>query len=933
MARKRWSDKPLRARVKLLGTLLGNVLRAQAGGRVYAAVESLRRGYVSLHREDNLRKRARLSRLINRLDPETLTHVVRAFSTYFGLVNLAEEGYQHQCRRRLVAQGGPLWVGSFDHTLRRLREEGVSAEQLARLLGELRYIPVFTAHPTEAKRRTIMEALRRIFLTAERLDDPRLGKEEKAEVVEELEAQIQILWKTDEVRAHRPQVRDEIRHGLFYFQESLFEAVPRVYRGLEKALARIYGEEGRALAVPSFLRFGSWIGGDRDGNPYVTPETTATAVRLHQRTVLLEYLTRVRALSHVLTHSERLCRPSPAFLESLVRDEARYARRAFRDAPERFRHEPYRRKLYLMRYRLERNLVAVKARLEEEALPVGVEDGYTGAEELLADLHLIRDSLRSHGDAKVAAGELQDLIRLVETFGFHLVHLDIRQESSRHSQAAAEILAQWGLDYPAMDEAQRLATLSRFIQAGATPPLDRRRLSPEARDCLEVLELMGALRREVSAEAFGAYVVSMTHSASHVLEVMFLARLAGLVAREPGGWRCELRVCPLFETIEDLAHIRPVLERLLDEPVYRALLRASGDQQEVMLGYSDSCKDGGILASAWRLYEAQKRITAIAAERGIRCLLFHGRGGTIGRGGGPTHESILAQPPGTVQGGIKFTEQGEVLSYKYSNPETAVYELTMGATGLILASRGLIAPVAEDDPAHLAVMEELARIGEEAYRDLVDRTPGFLDYFYEATPVNEIGLLNIGSRPTHRKREVRSRESIRAIPWVFGWAQSRHTLPAWYGIGSALERWCAGDAARLERLRQMHRAWPFFHALLSNTQMALFKADMAIAREYSTLCQDRAAAAAIYGAIRKEYERTVAQVLAVAQIGQLLEENPALAFSLSRRNPYLDPLNHIQITLLRRYRHPALSEEERRIWLDPLLRSINAISAGMRNTG
>ncbi len=932
MARRRWSDKPLRARVKLLGTLLGHVLRAQAGGRVFAAVESLRRGYISLRQEDNLRKRARLSRLINRLDPETLTHVVRAFSTYFGLVNLAEEGYQHLCRRRLVARGGPLWVGSFDHTLRRFREEGVSAGQLARLLEELRYIPVFTAHPTEAKRRTILEALRRIFLTAERLDDPRLGREEKEEVIQTLEAQIQILWKTDEVRAHRPQVRDEIRHGLFYFQESLFEAVPRVYRGLEKALARIYGEEGRQVPVPSFLRFGSWIGGDRDGNPYVTPETTATAVRLHQRTVLSAYLTRVRALGRVLTHSDRLCRPSPAFLESLVRDEARYSRSAFQDTPERFRHEPYRRKLHLMRYRLERNLEAVRARLEGQPPPPGAGDGYGGARELLEDLYLIRDSLRGHGDGRVAEGELQDLIRLVETFGFHLVHLDVRQESSRHTRAVAEILAQWGEDYEGLDEAGRLERLGRLIARETLPPVDRAALSAESRDCLEVLELMDGLSREVSPEAFGAYVISMTHSASHVLEVMFLARLAGLVAPGPGGWRCRLRVCPLFETIEDLAHIQPVLERLLDHPVYRALLRASGDVQEVMLGYSDSCKDGGILASAWRLYEAQKHITAITAARGLRCLLFHGRGGTIGRGGGPTHESILAQPPGTVQGRIKFTEQGEVLSYKYSNPETAVYELTMGATGLMLASRGLIVPPRQDAPRHLEVMEELARIGEQAYRELVDG-PGFLDYFYEATPVNEIGLLNIGSRPTHRRREVRSRESIRAIPWVFGWAQSRHTLPAWYGIGSALEAWCGEDPRRLEELRQMHRSWPFFHALLSNTQMALFKADMNIAREYSTLCRDRAKAAAIYGAVRKEYERTVRHVLQVTQQQELLEEHPTLAFSLSRRNPYLDPLNHIQITLLRRYRHPALSEQERRVWLDPLLRSINAISAGMRNTG
>ncbi|MFP4683435.1 MAG: phosphoenolpyruvate carboxylase, partial [Ectothiorhodospira sp.] len=367
-------------------------------------------------------------------------------------------------------------------------------------------------------------------------------------------------------------------------------------------------------------------------------------------------------------------------------------------------------------------------------------------------------------------------------------------------------------------------------------------------------------------------------------------------------------------------------------PVYARLLRASGNRQEVMLGYSDSCKDGGILASAWNLYDAQEKIIAIATARGVQCRLFHGRGGTIGRGGGPTHESILAQPPGTVQGQIKFTEQGEVLSYKYSNIETAVYELSMGATGLIKASRGLIGLHTQDRPEHTRTMTELADAGEAAYRALTDHTPGLLDYFYEATPVQEIGQLNIGSRPSHRRQADRTKGSIRAIPWVFGWAQSRHTLPAWYGIGTALRQWRGDDPERLEHLRAMYREWPFFHSLLSNCQMSLSKADMGIAGEYAQLCSDPEQARAIYQTLREEYERTVSEVLAVARTGTLLEENPTLALSLMRRDPYLDPLNHIQITLLRRRRGGQTPEEDDP-WLSPLLRSINAIAAGQRNTG
>ena len=534
----------------------------------------------------------------------------------------------------------------------------------------------------------------------------------------------------------------------------------------------------------------------------------------------------------------------------------------------------------------------------------------------------------------MADAKLKDLIRLVETFGFYLMHLDIRQESTRHTEAVSEILKQLpdGVDYGSLDEPARQQLITRAL-ATSPPVLDRPALSDDTRETLEVFDVMRSMQAEVSPNAFGNYVISMTHTASHILEVMYLAWLTGLAGRRNDAWYCRIRISPLFETIDDLDHAQAILTQLLENETYRELLNDACQCQEIMLGYSDSCKDGGILASNWSLYEAQQQIIAITSQYDIQVRLFHGRGGTIGRGGGPTHESILSQPPGTVHGQIKFTEQGEVLRYKYSNPETAVYELSMGLTGLLKASRAVITTAVEDRRDYMGIMNELTRLGEKTYRDLIDHTEGLFDYFYEVTPVTEIGLLNIGSRPSHRKQQDRSKTSIRAIPWVFGWAQSRHTLPAWYGLGTALESWRDDDPARLARLQNMYRDWPFFRSLLSNIQMALFKGEMDIAHEYTRLAGNARLADDIYSKIRAEYRRTVTQVLHIAGIQHLLEDNPTLSLSLHRRDPYLDPLNNIQVTLLSRYRNNHLTNEQRDRWLKPLLLSINAIASGMRNTG
>lgn len=928
------NDKTLRTRVRLFGNLLGNVLQQQAGADVLEAVETLRKGYINLRQGGGLLRRKRLAMLIENLDRETTIHVVRAFSLYFSLVNIAEEAFQHRQRRRQVRTGGTLWIGSFDEALREFQDDGITFTQFKTLLEQIHYSPVFTAHPTESKRRTILEHMRRIFVISEQLNDPRLGKEELARITRDIETEILILWRTDEVRATKPEVSDEIKNALYYYRESLFKAVPGIYRNLCKAVRRIYDQE---TEIPPFLRFGSWIGGDRDGNPFVTPETTAMATRLHSNEILVEYHQRVDHLSHVLTHSLQLCQPSEIFMAGLERDEATHPA-ALEDKPERFAQEPYRRKLFIMRYRLQQNILCITARLNgKEPLDWQSTDIYRTEDEFLSDLQQIRDSLVSHGDQSLANGELLDLIRLTKTFGFFLVNLDVRQESSRHSAAVAEILALQSpaIDYHALSEEERLTTLSDLILRDESLTVERTTLSDETRQTIDVLEVMVKIRKEISVNSFGSYVISMTHAASHVMEVMLLARLADLIKRRGGRWFCGISVSPLFETIEDLSHIEPVMEQLLSNSVYAQLLEVQGNTQEVMLGYSDSCKDGGILASSWGLYQAQIQLTALTQRYGVKLRMFHGRGGTIGRGGGPTHEAILSQPTGTVHGTIKFTEQGEVLSNKYSNEETAVYELSMGVTGLFKASRNLIEVPQQDNPDYLSIMDQLAGQGEYCYRHLTEDSEGFLDYFYEATPVSEIGMMNIGSRPSHRKQGDRSKNSVRAIGWVFGWAQSRHTLPAWYSIGTSLQAWVDDDPERLQMLRQMYQQWPYFRALLSNTQMALFKADMGIAQQYSELVHDQQCAQKIYRQIKNEYEITLKMVLDVSQLDYLMAETPALALSLSRRNPYLDPLNHIQLVVLKRYRAAieAKDSETEARQLEPLLRSISSIAGGMRNTG
>ncbi len=929
-----FDDKALQASIKSLKTMLTQVLKSQANPKIMATVEQLQKQFSALQRDDTPTKRKQLMDTLKGLPADTLTEVIRAFSLYFSLLNIAEEATNLRNRRKDIENNKHFWPGSFHDTLQQFQQQGVTVDDLQTLLNELHYLPVMTAHPTEAKRRTVRSALRKIFVSYEQLDDQRLKGYYREQALESLHSQIQLLWKTDEVRTRSMNVVDEIEAGLFYFPLSLFEATARVYRNFFRAVGDVYGAEAaQQLHIPYFLNYGSWIGGDRDGNPNVKPETTAHALRLQARTIVQEYLRRIDLVREQLAFSYGLCEPSAEFFASLEKDRAFIGEHA--STLERsFLQEPYRQKLSLMRYRLEQRLQQIEQRIQDGFSGQLVNYGYGSAGEFYADLEIIRESLLSHGDNAVVGLELQDLLRLVGTFGFHLMQMDVRQESTRHSEAVAEIFTNaLGLDYLAMDEEARLKLLGEAIATPGGLVYDATKLSEATTETLDLFRIMAQMRREIGGDCFSKYVISMTHAASHIMEVLLLAAQHGLSGRIGGQWFCHIGVSPLFETINDLNHIDIVLRTLFAQPAYRELLQASGQRQEIMLGYSDSCKDGGILASAWGLYRAQQQVMAIADELSIPYRLFHGRGGTVGRGGGPTHQAILAQPPATVRGQIKFTEQGETLFYRYNNMETAMYELTMGITGLMKASLSLVRPVEEDRLENLAIMSELAQIGERGFRQLTEHTPGFLDYFYEATPLSEIGGLNIGSRPSHRKKQDRSKNSVRAIAWVFSWAQSRQTFPAWYGIGASLETWCAGKPDRLAALREMYKTWPFFRNLLSNAQMALSKSDMNIAREYATLCLDEQVGKGIHSMIAAEHHRSVEWVLEVAEAERLLAENPDLAVSLHHRNNYLGPLNYIQANLIKLVREEQQDEKGDNPWRKPLLRTINAIAAGMRNTG
>lgn len=918
-------NEVLRARIRLLGSFLGEAIARQSGADTVHTIETLRKGFIQERREHDEDKKQQLIDLIASLDNQTLKNVIRAFSIYFFLANLTEENYLREQRRTMRAESNQSWEGSFRRTLLECRERNIAPEQIKELIDHLKFIPVFTAHPTEARRRTTMNILQTLYEHTDAMIDYPEGSLAFEQAKQKTAETIDLLWSSDEVRTRKPLVYDEINNGLHYFNASLFTAIPKVYRNTKDAIVEVYPEL-TDYPLPAFVSFGSWIGGDRDGNPFVTYETTEMAVLMHADTVLRHYQVLIRKLRRELIHSDTIV-DIDADIYARIEDYSELDQKVFYYNPDDYNNEPYRRLLSLILAKIKATNQHIQSQGTDEK---AAEDAYVAPQALLDDLRLIRQSVSIH-DRAHSEGLLLDTIRLVKTCGFHLASLDIRQDSGYHGEVIADIFANASdlPDYHQLNELERQEWLTRLLEKPGTPLIYSDNLSDQTNEQLNLMQSVAKLRKLVGEDTFGSYVISMTNNASQLLEVLLLMRFAGLSGvNEDGQLFAALPVAPLFETIEDLKNIDKIMPTVLENPLYRNLLEHSGNMQEIMLGYSDSSKDGGIITSAWQLYSAQQTITNIANKYGISTRLFHGRGGSVSRGGGSTHQAIAAQPAGTLNGQIKFTEQGEVLYAKYANPDTAVFELTMGITGALKASSSRFVAQPKQLDSYEALFSRLADAGEKQYRALTDNTEGFYQFYSEATPVQEISLLNIGSRPAHRKKGLPSKSTIRAIPWVFSWSLARFTLPAWYGVGSAL------DSVKKDEglMQEMNENWPFFSAFVSNIEMAFTKSELSIARAYSQLCEDKTLREQIMQAVIDEHELTNAGLNSLLDQESLLAHQQDLAHSLEWRNAYLDPINYIQIELLKRMRQPETTEDKLAVE-DPLIRSINALAAGLRNTG
>ncbi|MCC6167171.1 MAG: phosphoenolpyruvate carboxylase [Caldilineaceae bacterium] len=919
----------LRHWIRTLGNMLGETIIEQEGRALFDLEEEIRALAKAWRAGDRLAQ-ANIRRLVSNLveDAPQALAVLKAFTTYFQLVNLAEEAQRvHILRRRafVAYERGIPMAETIANAVRRLQAEGLSAADVRQNLSDLLILPVFTAHPTEAKRRTLLFKLKTISTILRELDSMDLLQVEREQKEVQLRENIVLLWQTDEMRDRPPTVMDEVRQTLYFFEETLFDLVPSIYREMERALVDAY--PGETFTVPTFLRYGSWVGGDRDGNPFVNVAVTEETLRAQKDVVLERYAQEVEALYDHLSSGRNRVGFSTAFLDSLARDLDLVPAHE-REVLDRFEQEPYRQKLILMFRRLE--ATRAENRLPWQARKLDPR-AYASAAGFLADLRLIYDSLYQNKGERLARGRLSDLIRQVEVFGFHLTTLDIRQHSARHRSAIAEILARYGLaaHYEAMSEPERVALLSREI-AGQRPLTARLDFGDETNETLELFRLIRRARQILGPEAIQSYITSMTTQVSHMLEVLLFARDAGLFGA--------IDVVPLFETIEDLRAAPQIMAKLFQNRVYHEHLAQRGNRQQIMIGYSDSNKDGGYLMANWMLYQAQRGLAKVCDEYGVKLTLFHGRGGTVGRGGGPANRAILAQPPESVRGRIKLTEQGEVISGRYSNADIAHRHLEQLITAVMLTSGRR--PHYDHELDWAAVMDDLSEAAYSKYRALVEK-PSFLQYFHETTPIDHISHLNIGSRPSRRKATAAIAD-LRAIPWVFAWTQSRVNLPSWYGVGAALEHWIRGDGAeeangeqeqakRLARLSDMYQSWPFFRTVMDNVQMGLCKGDMPIASLYAELTGPEARQE-IFSDILDEYERTKQLVLAVTGYGELLENEQWLQRSIKLRNPYVDPLNYIQVALLKRLSQQpdAPNADNMR---DAVLLSVNGVAAGLQNTG
>ncbi len=908
-------DMPLRDDIRLLGRILGDTVREQEGEEVFELVEQIRRASIRFHRDNEVAARRELEATLDSLSAEQTLAIVRAYSYFSHLANIAEDQHHIRRNRAHAIAGSAPRPGSLAYAFERTREMGVEPKTLGDFFDRALVSPVLTAHPTEVRRKS---TLTRELEIAELLDERERVAGDEAQLAlneEKLRRAILILWRTNMLRQTRLTVIDEVANGLSYYDYTFFRELPRLYATIEDALVKL-GAKLNGKPIPSFLRVGAWIGGDRDGNPFVTATVLNEAVRLQSARALNHYLDELHELGGEFSLAGTLVKVSDE-LNAL-------ADRASDPSPNR-RDEPYRRAITGMYARLAKtardldHVVALRHPLTDA-------QAYASVDELAADLDIVARSLNAHGGAILARGRLRTLRRAVDVFGFSLAPIDLRQNSDVHERTVAELLAAAtpGLDYKRMGEAERVQLLLREL----TSP--RPLLSPfivyseETSGELGIFKAAATIRGTYGPGAIRTAIISKTDSVSDMLELALLMKEVGLIR----GGEASLHLVPLFETITDLRACVGVMDTLLAIPEYRRLVDSLGGEQEVMLGYSDSNKDGGFVTSGWELYKAEIGLVEVFRRHGVRIRLFHGRGGSVGRGGGPSYDAILAQPGGAVQGQIRITEQGEIISSKYSNPEVGRRNLET------LASATLEATLLQDespapDPAFLETMEELSLSAYNAYRGLVYETEGFERYFWSSTVITEIASLNIGSRPASRKKTTAIGD-LRAIPWVFSWAQCRLMLPGWFGFGSAVKAYIdAHPKDGLDALKEMHARWPFFRTLLSNMDMVLAKSSLAIASRYARLVEDVALREKIFARISREWRDSVDALNAIMEQSKLLESNPLLDRSIRNRFPYLDPLNHVQVELLKLHRSRAASEKV----LTGIQLTINGISAGLRNSG
>jgi len=910
-------DLPLRDDIRLLGRILGDAVRDQEGDEVFTIVENIRQTSIRFHREeDEEPARRELEGILNSLTPEQTVQILRAFSYFSHLANLAEDQHRIRRTRAHAMAGSSPRAGTMEKALLQAKKEGFTAAQLQEFFSTALVSPVLTAHPTEVRRKSVMKREMEISNILARRDHSKWTPEERRQSDADITRAVLTLWQTNLLRQTKLDVMDEVSNGLSYYDYTFLTELPRFYAALEDRLSENFPDE-EPVEVASFLRIGGWIGSDRDGNPFVTAETLEKTVKKQSACALAFYLDELHELGGELSLSTRLVKASEALLD--------LARLSPDTSPHR-REEPYRLAISGLYSRMAASLRDLDA-VASSRLPVGDSTAYETPDEFRADLDVIHHSLCENGSSILADGRLRHLRRAVDCFGFHLASLDLRQGSDTHAACIAELFeaVKPGTDYAALNEEDRITLLVEELKTVRLLVRPFWTYSAQTMSELDILTTTARIQKLYGHRAITTCIVSNTQSVSDLLEICVLLKQAGIVTPEGTS---QIHIVPLFETIPDLRICTQIMDRLLSISEYRKLVNSCGATQEVMLGYSDSNKDGGFVTSGWELYKAEIGLIEVLQRHGVRLRLFHGRGGSVGRGGGPSYDAIMAQPVGAVNGQIRVTEQGEIISSKYSNPAVGRRNLEILASATLEATLFKSGERTPPD-AYLEAMEEISDYAYKAYRSLVYETEGFEEYFWSSTVINEIATLNIGSRPASRKK-TRKIEDLRAIPWVFSWAQCRLMLPGWYGFGSAIEKWLEAHPDKgLAFLQELYKQWPFFRTQLSNMDMVLAKSSIAIASRYAALVEDEDLRKKIFRRIAQERRLTITTLLNIMQQKTLLENNALLERSIRNRFPYLDPLNHLQVNLMRHYRNAPHNAKI----LTGIQLTINGISAGLRNSG